>query len=483
MFAIRFAAAIVVIVSVGLTFAKEKTEHFDKDPGWDGQNNRATTPEKRKIRQDFGYSATSNAGSKAGEIGGFITPAAEPAYYAKKIETKTFNDSLGASGKLLVKPGAGNLLICFFNAETLNEWRTPNTIAIRINGRGDHFFAYVEYCTGKWRAGGDTPGGFSTVKDPKTGKSSLKGFPSGKTFDWSLRYDPNGSKGNGQIVVTLGGETAVCELSPGHKADGATFTHFGLLPVFKSADSGGEIWLDDVTINGEADDFSKDPKWDALNNRREYTTAEVRPRFDFGYCATNHAGGKAAGELGGLVFRGDCRYKDRLGAYGDRLETLTLDKPLKATGRIAMRRGVSDSTTLLGFYHSDDSLEVSTSQASGLPKSFLGIAIEGPSRDGFFVYPTYRNRGDGQGYADGDGRPKIMPDGKSHEWSLEYDPTAAGGRGRITVKMGGKTSTLDLGDGHRKTGARFNRFGLVTTWIDGNAQRVYFDDLTYTYEQ
>ena len=42
---------------------------------------------------------------------------------------------------------------------------------------------------------------------------------------------------------------------------------------------------------------------------------------------------------------------------------------------------------------------------------------------------------------------------------------------------------LDFGAGHRATGARFNRFGLVTTWIDGNGQRVYFDDLTYTCEQ
>jgi hypothetical protein len=479
----RHSAIAAILMIAGTVFAKERTEHFDKDPAWDGQNNHATTPEKRKVRQDFGYSPTNNIGGKAGEIGGIITPAAEPAYYAKKFDNKSFNDPLSASGKLLLKQGGGHLLLGFFNAETLNEWRTPNTIAIRINGRGDKFFAYVEYCTVKWRAGGDTPGGFATEKDPKSGRLALKGFPINKVLDWSIRYDPKGNKGSGEIVVTLGGETAVCHLSAGHKADGATFNRFGLLPVMKSAHTPGEIWLDDVTINGEADDFSRDPKWDTLNNRREYTTADVRPRFDFGYIATNHAGGKAAGELGGLVFRGDCRFKDRLAAYGDRLETLTLDKPLKASGRIAMRRGVSDSTTLLGFYHSEDSLEANMSQDSGLPKCFLGIAIEGPSREGFFVYPAYRVRGAGQGNAGGDDRPRIMPDGKSHEWSLEYDPAAAAGRGRITVKMDGKTATIDLGDGHRSSGARLNRFGLVTTWIDGNGQRVYFDDLTYTCEQ
>ena len=63
---------------------KERTEHFDADPNWEGVNNRAATPEKRTVRQDFGYSQTAHAGGKPGEIGGFITPAAEPAYYAQE---------------------------------------------------------------------------------------------------------------------------------------------------------------------------------------------------------------------------------------------------------------------------------------------------------------------------------------------------------------------------------------------------------------
>ena len=49
--------------------------------------------------------------------------------------------------------GKFNLLIGFFNADTLNEWRTPNTIVLRLNGRGDRFLAGLEYLTGKWRVG------------------------------------------------------------------------------------------------------------------------------------------------------------------------------------------------------------------------------------------------------------------------------------------------------------------------------------------
>ena len=108
------------------------------------------------------------------------------------------------------------------------------------------------------------------------------------------------------------------------------------------------------------------------------------------------------------------------------------------------------------------------------------MAVEGPSREGFLFYPAYRVRGDGQGHAAGPGRPHILPDGKAHDWSMVYDPDKADGRGRVIVTLDDKSVTLDLGSGDRKTGARFDRFGLITTWIDGNAQRVYFDDLTYT---
>src|SRR5439155_11929407 len=126
-----------------------RTETFDADPGWDGRNNRATDPTPRQIIQNFGFNSSStNAGGPAGEIGGFITPAGEPAFYGKVITPTSFNDTLSASGILNVPQGGGHTLIGFFNADTVNEWRTPNTIALRIYGRGTYFYAYLEYGTG-----------------------------------------------------------------------------------------------------------------------------------------------------------------------------------------------------------------------------------------------------------------------------------------------------------------------------------------------
>jgi hypothetical protein len=458
--------------------AQQRQEKFDRDPGWEGHNNRSVKPET--IRQDFGWSrGTTNAGGTAGEIGGLISPAAEPAYFAKKFPTRSFKDPLTASGTIKIEKGAGHTLIGFFDARSLNEWRTPNTIALRIQQRGDVFHCHLEHCTSKWRAGAGIFGRYDKVRD----RMEPKELPCGRVYAWSLKYDPNGNDGSGVVTATLDGETASYQVSPQHKADGAEFNHFGVVNVMKQFDGAGTLWLDNVTINGERQEFDSDPNWDASGNRRAYETRIVRPRFDFGFTPTHYAGGRDAGELGGLFFRGDCRYDERLAAYGDRLNPLTLERPLRASGKVSLRRGVSDSTTLIGFYHSAHSLFVNPSQQFGTPKDFLGAAIEGPSGEGFYFYPVYRNHNDGASSGMGTNPPRIYPDGAGHDWTLEYDPAAADGNGRITVTLDGKVAGMNLAPGIKAAGARFDRFGLVTPWVDGNGQHAYFDDLSYTCRQ
>jgi hypothetical protein len=463
-----------------------KFESFDSDPGWVGVNNRsAVTIDPVRVRQDFGYSPdTAHAGGESaddkGEIGGFVTPAGEAAFYGKPISPASLDQPLQASGIMSIGPGGTHLLLGFFNSRTLNDWRTPNTIAIRLNGRGDDFFAYVEYCTSRWRAGGDTTP-FPSVTDPATGRWNLIGFPCRKSLRWTLKYDPRGNGGKGVVTATIGPHTAVCNLDDSHKQDGATFTHFGIVNVMKSADSGSDVWFDGISINGsETETFSRDPEWEGRNNRATYPTRIVRPRFNFGFSDTNFAGGAAPGELGGQIFRGDCRFPEKMACYGDQVGPLTLAKPLRASGKIAVRRGVSDSTVLFGFYHSKDSMRPNDSQRDGVPESVLGIHIEGPSREGFRFYPVLRNRGGGSTLGTPREFPSILPDGQVHDWSLDYDPAAAAGKGRITVALDRHAHTFELGDGDNARGTTFDRFGIVTSWIDGNSQDVYWDDVSYT---
>jgi hypothetical protein len=477
---VRLALSCMVSALAGSTHGQAlllKTETFDADPGWDGRNNRATDPSPRQILQNFGFSgSSSNAGGSAGEIGGFITPAGEPAFYGKAITPASFSDPLSASGILNVPQGGGHTLIGFFNADTVNEWRTPNTIALRIYGRGTYFYAYLDYGTGLWRAGGGSFGGEAAI-------------PSGAaSYPFSLNYDPAGAGGLGTVNATLGSYSAIMTLDSGHKADGAVFNRFGILNVMKSADDPGQVWLDNVTINGESHPFNSDPGWDELNNRNTYISANVRPRFDFGYSpGSNFAGGQSGGEIGGHTFRGDSREEfngSRMAYYGDQLnETLSLNQPLHAEGEVGFHRGVSDSTTLIGFFHSDDSMRSNNSQDSATPENFVGAAIEGPSAEGFYLYPTYGVDEEGVRASGGRGTPTppyIYPDGESRHWTLDYHPDGNGGTGSITVTLDGQAVTLNLDAGHKQIGAHFNRFGIITTHIDGSGQTVYFDDLTYT---
>jgi hypothetical protein len=454
-----------------------KTSTFDTNPAWDGRNNRATDPSPRQITQNFGFSSSStDAGGSAGEIGGLITPAGEPAFYGKVITPASFNDPLSTSGILNVPQGGGHTLIGFFNTNTVNEWRTANSLAMRIYGRSSYFLAYLDYGTGLWRAGGGSFGGEAQI-------------PSGTNdYPFSLNYDPNGAGGLGTVTATLGGYTTVMTLDAGHKADGAVFNRFGILNVMKSADDPGQIWLDNMTINGELHPFDSNPGWDQRNNRTNYTSTNVRPRFDFGYSpGSNFAGGQNGGEIGGHTFRGDSRVEfngSRMAYYGDRLnETLSLNQALHAEGKVGFYRGVSDSTTLIGFFHSTGSMRSNNSQNSATPENFVGAAIEGPSSEGFYLYPTYGLDQEGVRADGGRGTPTppyIYPNGVSRDWTLDYDPEGNGGTGSIVVRLDGQAVTLNLDPGHKQIGAHFNRFGMITTHIDGSGQTVYFDDLIYT---
>jgi len=482
---------LLLVMSLGLPAwlagAAIREENFDLEPAnWEGVNNRNTHFDPKTVSQDFGHSPlTNHAGppgdgwrrGQKGEIGGRINPAGEAAYYGYRLpKPLSLDAAMAASGRIFVAPGSNHFLLGFFNSGTLNEWRTPNTLVARINGRGEVFHCHVEYCTNRWRAEAGVIG--QIVRGQRITATEI---PAGRTYEWKLVYDPNGASGKGELTFSLNGETARCEMLPEHRGDGGEFTHFGLLPVLKAWDDAGEVWIDDVTINGVAFDAGEDPGWEQMNNRRTYMTTDTRPRFDFGWSPTHHAGGKSNGEMGGLIFRGDCREPSRMACYGDRLATLTLNTPLYACGKVSMLRGVTDSTASIGFYHSTRSMQSNPSQQQSIPMDFLGINIEGPSSEGFFFYPVYRVAEAAKALGSASGKaPRIYPDRRVRDWFLKYDPDGANGNGQITVGLDGHICTLDLNPGDKNLAAGFNRFGICTPWIDGNSVTVYFDDLQYT---
>src|SRR6185437_8864662 len=103
------ATALWAFVLSSMTLAAAiKSESFNSDPGWEGRNNHITPKKVKMVTQDFGYSKTHFAGKAPGEMGGTITRAFVPAFYADKIGPKTLTDKLTGSGTFALTDSTGS---------------------------------------------------------------------------------------------------------------------------------------------------------------------------------------------------------------------------------------------------------------------------------------------------------------------------------------------------------------------------------------
>lgn len=114
--------------------ASARSQSFDRDPGWEGRNNRQLPRELPTVTQDFGYSETSFAGKARGEMGGRVTRASEPAYYAVRTGPKTLDEPLSASGSFALTKSGGNsgVFFGFFRAEQARA-RFPSTTRFSVD--------------------------------------------------------------------------------------------------------------------------------------------------------------------------------------------------------------------------------------------------------------------------------------------------------------------------------------------------------------
>jgi hypothetical protein len=153
-------------------------EDFSSDPGWQGINNVPAPSSGVTKVQDFGYSATSHASETPGEIGGRILRSLTPATYLKPVSIKALNDSFAASGRFSVTQSSGGsgVLIGWFNHAS-RGWRTPNSLALCIEGESGKFRLFFEYGTRHWKTGGgDTfKGRYQTTKTPMHAAESPAG--------------------------------------------------------------------------------------------------------------------------------------------------------------------------------------------------------------------------------------------------------------------------------------------------------------------
>lgn len=449
--------------------ASIKEESFDNDPHWDGANNRMIAD--RVAVQDFGYSDTSFARGTQGEIGGEVQRSTLVAYYAKKIQAATLDQSLSASGRFVVTRhnGSAGAFFGWFNShQEGGGGRAVGSLGMDIGYKSNGGSLAVRLITDQNQSCGipvDLPS-----KNVPRGAGALR---TGTPYTWKLDYDPKGANGDGQIIFSFQAaaddlskvKTYSVDLPPNFKKEGATLDRFGLLGAMKS---GGtmNIYFTNLTVNGKHENLAEDPHWLGLGNRGSFTEIDQVGIQNFGFSSTNFAGGKA-GEIGGAFWRTE----NPSSYYADRVNSLSLADHLTATGKVSLRVGAPDSAMYIGWFNANPS--------SSPPKSgdFLGICVEGPTRIGHYFSPVYAMTNGIHGRSSTG--PVLVP-GKSYEWSLQYDPAGAGGDGVIRVMLGEDSVVLPLKKGAKSAGAHFDHFGLLSANPGGQMVKIFFDDLRYT---
>ncbi len=456
-------AAFIAVIASAATI--QLHQDFSFDPCWEGINNLPGLSIGVDTVQDFGYSATHFASNAVGEIGGRVSRSLVPASYLKPVGTKTLNDAFSASGRLAVPKcvsGSG-VLVGWFNHDS-RGWRTPNSLAFRIDTEPNKFRVFFEYGTQHWKTGGGATfeGPYQTTKTPLIEAGDT-------THAWTLSYDPSGAGGLGEITFLLDDVSYKAALSEGHKVDGAVFDRFGMINQQSSGDE-MSVYIGDLVIDGERQDLTKDPEWEAAGNRVAFRDTAIRPHHNFGYRTTSFAGGQS-GEIGGLVWRIERVNPEQALSFGTPIGRLTMKQPLRAAGKIAMRGAGADSALLLGWFNSHTSV-------GAPPANFLGVLIEGPSRVGHFFRPVCA--GSARSVAVLEEGPLLYPDSASHEWLIAYTPADADGKITVAAHLDSSRAILELKPEMLEENAAFDRFGCLSWQSGGLFVEIYLDDLDYT---
>jgi hypothetical protein len=476
-----------VILALGLIpasscFAAElpatilKTDSFDRDPGWEGFNNRIIPKSPVIVRQDFGFSPTHFAGAAPGEIGGKIQRSTTMSYYADKISPKTLSDPLEASGSFAVtstSSGAG-IFFGYFNSQQPGGTGRPiGSFGMDFDFEHTGGRLAMRLITGENRSCGT----FITPFKP----GPLIGRPTpikndGTRYHWTMNYDSQAAQGNGQIHFSIKsdsakpdayeGKTFSVDVPPGFKKEGTIFDRFGVMNMMK-AGGVAAIYFDDLKYDGKSEHFAKDPGWIGWSNRTTFKDFDLTGAHNFGFSPdTTHAGGKP-GEIGGSFWR-----SGTYGYYAEKVGPLTLDNRLEASGKVTLVSGGPDADMAFGWFNSENK-EASPTETG----NFLGIKVGGPTRVGHYFLPGYTTTKGIRGKLD---HGPLLKPAKKYDWSLIYEPSANDGLGEMKATLGGETVILPLKRGQKAEGARFDRFGLFTCTQGGQMVKLYLDDLKYS---
>ncbi len=287
---------------------------------------------------------------------------------------------------------------------------------------------------------------------------------------------PDAGTGHGRVTLQFDGETPyVFWFDQEIRRSPAAFDHFGLFNIARFG-TGVEMYLGDLTVNGQKLDLSQDPHWEGRNNESRYVEPNFQAAHSFGWSQTNWAG-ERPGEVGGLFWRTEppdpmCAY------YADDVGELTLDDPIAFSGSICFTEGMTDAAAYFGYFNRDNQIaafDPANPGAFSPTANTMGVGLADSSAVGYYFMPQVSSRRRQVARAS---LGAFVPDQKRRRFSFDYDPTA--GNGRVVVTFDDRREVFDLTPEQRRSGATFNRFGLANVRAGGHSVEFYLDDLTYT---
>lgn len=479
----RFLLLICLITTslIGQSLAAEpliqRSVSFAADPQWEGFRNQLLPDRLPVVKQEFGYRSTQlAAGTTNGEIGGQIQRSIAPAWYAKKITPLSLKEPFSVSGRFCVpRADAGSGIMIGWFHESSRGWRTPNSIALRIDGNGGKYWAFYEYGTETGKTGG--AGAFEGDRYQTTPTRPF--LANNQSHRFRLAYDPVAGNGQGAVLLTIDETNYPPVVFPKeHRREGMTLNRFGIWNV-QVAGKSAELYLDDLRLNEDLLTFDVDPRWEGNGNQTQFTERIIRPFHDFGFQPTSFID-PARSALGGVIFR-----DEKPAYYAVDVGQVSLDDPLRAAGKIRMQSSAADSGFCLGWFNAADKRNHQVPEHERRSSNYLAAMIEGPSRIGHYFRASYSNSR-AQGFHDGDQvtgsgpLPVLRSDGKVHHWQLRYEPSAADGRGEIEVNFDDQRRVISLRPGDRQSGAVFDRFGIFNIQSGGHQVQFSVEDLEFT---
>jgi hypothetical protein len=475
--AVRCATAILVVGgAAGAAFgvpaaaAATRFQAFQADPGWESHNARPDGSSNppipcRTVNQDFGFQPAGRVvdpGAAPGELGGrFVRSSVRAAFALPLTRARTLRGGFRFGGSFVVpsNPNGGNLNIGLYSEQASLGWRTPSSVFLRLGGRRKQAEAFVDV-TSRHRLAASSqyrlPGGVPVE------------LRVGQRYTFAVAFSPRRRGRAASVAFRIDGLPTVTVRLPSRLVrDGASMNRFGVMPGQIGAGV-MEAAFDDVSIDQASFDFAGGaPGWQAEHSRETYTDCGVHARQDFGW-------EPATGTAGGQIWRTGPDVPDARAWYADRLPArLAATHRLVMSGVVKLRQSDSDSGSLIGWFDSG----VPAARVANAPlKSFLGLAVAGPSAKGDELRPLA---------ASGAGPELRAPVGKRvlvghvYRFRLEYQPAGRGGRVLFAV---GRRAPLawNVPAAFGASAPSFDRFGLRNITRGGGRQLIRVDNLSYT---